>query len=139
MAEVTARNEPGRPLAVVVDTGVHRLIADEPVAVGGDDLGPGPYELLLASLASCIVMTLELYARRKGWPLEGVEVRVRHGRRDALPEDDLPAGRRIDRITYAVDLAGPLEEDQRPRLLELAARCPVHRTLTGRIEIDREG
>ena len=139
MAEVTARNEPGRPLAVVVDTGVHRLIADEPVAVGGDDLGPGPYELLLASLASCIVMTLELYARRKGWPLEGVEVRVRHGRRDALPEDDLPAGRRIDRITYAVDLAGPLEEDQRTRLLEIAARCPVHRTLTGRIEIDREG
>ncbi len=139
MAEVTARNEPGRPLAVVVDTGVHQLIADEPVAVGGDDLGPGPYELLLASLASCIVMTLELYARRKAWPLEGVEVRVRHGRRDALPEDDLPAGRRIDRITYAVDLAGPLEEDQRTRLLEIAARCPVHRTLTGRIEIDREG
>ena len=138
MAEVTARNEPGRPLAVVVDTGVHRLIADEPVAVGGDDLGPGPYELLLASLASCIVMTLELYARRKGWPLEGVEVRVRHGRRDALPEDDLPAGRRIDRITYAVDLAGPLEEDQRTRLLEIAARCPVHRTLTGKIEIARE-
>ena len=139
MAEVTARNEPGRPLAVVVDTGAHRLLADEPAAVGGDDLGPGPYELLLASLASCIVMTLELYARRKAWPLEGVEVRVRHGRRDALPEDDLPAGRRIDRITYAVDLAGPLEEDQRTRLLEIAARCPVHRTLTGRIEIDREG
>ena len=138
MAEVTARNEPGRALTVVIDTGAHQLLADEPVAVGGDDLGPGPYQLLLASLASCMVMTLELYARRKGWPLESVQVRVRHGRRDALPEDDLPAGRRIDRITYAVDLAGPLAEEQRSRLLEIAARCPVHRTLTGKIEIVRE-
>lgn len=138
MAEVSARNDPARPLAVLVDAGHHLLVADEPTAAGGDDLGPGPYELLIASLASCTVMTVELYARRKGWPLQEVRVRARHARRDASPDDQLPPGRRIDQITYSVELSGPLDDEQRARLLDIAERCPVRRTLTGKIEVARE-
>lgn len=118
-----------------VSDGRHSFIADEPATIG-DDAGPDPYTLLLGALGACTSMTLLLYARRKQWPLEGVEVRLRHGRahrRDCDECDESPA--RIDLIERRIALRGPLDDAQRKRIMEIAAMCPVHRTLTGDIQI----
>jgi len=116
--------------------GPHRLAADEPIGAGGADGGPNPYDLLLASLGSCTSMTVAFYARRKQWPLEAVTVRLRHARIHATDcaECETREGM-IDRIEVDLDLAGPLTGAQRARLLEIAGRCPVHRTLTSEIDI----
>ena len=119
-----------------ITIGAHRLAADEPTAVGGTDTGPTPYDLLLASLGSCTSMTVALYARRKQWPLEGVTVRLRHAKMHAADCNDCETRvGMIDRIERDVELAGPLTDDQRSRLLEIAGKCPVHRTLTSEIDI----
>ena len=120
-----------------IDAGSHTLYADEPVDAGGDNSGPNPYELLLAALGACTSMTLLLYARRKGWPLEDVEVRLSHRRdyaRDCAECEDKPA--KIDVIERRITLRGDLDDGQRARLLEIAQKCPVHRTLTGTIRIN---
>ena len=117
----------------------HRLIADEPVAVGGTDEGPTPYEYLLAGLGACTAMTLRLYADRKGWPLDGVRVHLTHARVHA--EDCADCERKpkkLDRIERTLEVSGTLDGEQRERLLEIAERCPVHRTLTGTIEVHTE-
>lgn len=121
-----------------IQMGEHRLTADEPVAAGGDGAGPDPYDLLLAALGACISMTLTLYANRKAWPLEGVEVELSH--RKVYAEDCADCGERepgqlLDRIERRVLLKGPLDEAQRQRLQEIAGRCPVHRTLSGNVVI----
>jgi uncharacterized OsmC-like protein len=124
------------PLGQALLDGRHALAADEPVAVGGKDGGPNPYELLLMSLGACTSMTLRLYANRKKWPLEHVVVRLNHARVHA--EDCANCEARtamIDRIERSITLFGGLDETQRARLLEIAEMCPVHRTLTGKIEI----
>jgi uncharacterized OsmC-like protein len=116
--------------------GRHRLVADEPRASGGDDAGPNPYELLLMSLGACTSMTLRLYARRKQLPLTRVAVRLRHSRIHA--EDCANCETKtgfIDRIDREIVLEGPLDEDQRKRMMEIANMCPVHRTLTSEISI----
>ncbi len=116
--------------------GPHRLAADEPTPAGGRDTGPNPYDLLLASLGACTSMTVGLYARRKQWPLETVTVRLRHAKIHAADCTDCETREgMVDRIEVAVELAGTLSDEQRTRLLEIAERCPVHRTLTSEIDI----
>lgn len=114
--------------------GRHRLIADEPADVGGMDSGPGPYDLLLASLGTCTAMTIRLYAARKAIALAHVSVRLGHERvhgDDAAGDGPV----QLERITRDIRLEGVLTPDDRARLMQIADRCPVHRTLTGRIEI----
>ena len=116
--------------------GPHRLIADEPVNAGGLDSGPGPYDLLLAALGTCTSMTLRLYAEHKGLPLDQVTVRLSHAKIHAADCEACETKEgKIDRIERAITLAGALDEGQRARLLEIADKCPVHRTLTSEIEI----
>ena len=119
-----------------ISIGPHRLAADEPIAAGGADLGPSPYDLLLAGLGACTSMTVGLYARRKQWPLEAVRVRLRHGRVHAADCADCETRiGSIDRIEVELQLDGPLSDEQRRRLVEIAERCPVHRTLTSEIVV----
>jgi putative redox protein len=119
-----------------IQAGPHRLVGDEPAESGGADRGPNPYDLLLAALGSCTSMTLGLYANRKGWPLTGVAVRLRHSRvhvEDCATCESPDA--LLDRIDRDIALEGPLTPEQTGRLVEIAERCPVHRTLTSRIDI----
>lgn len=119
-----------------VEAGGHRLRSDEPAAAGGTDSGPTPYDLLLAALGSCTSMTVGMYARRKQWPLERVTVRLRHSRVHAK---DCAACETEDAMLTVIDrdvqFEGPLSDDQRTRLLAIANRCPVHLTLTSKIDI----
>jgi putative redox protein len=116
--------------------GRHRLRADEPASQGGTDTGPDPYDFLLAALGSCTSMTVAMYARRKGWPLEAVTVRLRHSRIYAVDcaECETREGL-LDQIDRELELTGVLSDEQRARLLEMADKCPVHRTLTSEIHI----
>jgi putative redox protein len=119
-----------------VVAGAHQLLSDEPAAAGGTDRGATPYDLLLAALGSCTSMTVAMYARRKGWPLERVTVRLRHARVHA--EDCAACETRDARLTIIdreIVLEGSLGEDQRARLMENASRCPIHLTLASTIEI----
>ena len=119
-----------------VTAGGHRFVSDEPESAGGTNTGPTPYDLLLAALGSCTSMTIAMYARRKNWPLERVSVRLRHSRvhaEDCSVCDESEA--KLTVIERDIDLVGALDDDKRARLLEIANRCPVHRTLTSRIDI----
>ena len=119
-----------------ITIGPHRLIADEPLVVGGSDRGPGPYDLLIAALGACTSMTISLYARRKQWPLEAVTVKLRHSRIHAVDcENCETKDGKLDRIERDVELRGALNEEQRDRLLDIANKCPVHKTLTSEIDI----
>lgn len=117
-------------------SGKHRLGADEPAAAGGKDGGPGPYDYLLIALGACTSMTVGLYARRKQWPLENIAVSLWHSRIYAkdCEECETKEGM-LDRIEMAIELTGSLTDDQRSRLMEIAGKCPVHRTLTSEINI----
>ena len=119
-----------------VTVGPHRIVADEPVAAGGEDSGPGPYDLLLAALGACKSMTMRLYADRKSFPLERATVTLAHSKIYAkdCAECETREGM-LDQIEVAIGLEGPLDADQRKRILEIADKCPVHRTLTSEIHI----
>jgi len=118
-----------------ITAGRHQFLADEPQPVG-DDAGPTPYDLLLAALGSCTSMTIRLYANKKGWPLEHVEVSLRHSRIHAedCAECETKTGM-INHIDRSITLVGDLDDTQRERLLAIAERCPVHQTLTSEINI----
>ncbi|MBC8030373.1 MAG: OsmC family protein [Pyrinomonadaceae bacterium] len=117
--------------------GDHSFITDEPLAVGGEDAGPDPYTLLLAALGSCISMTTRLYAKRKGWPLERVIVRLQIDRIHATDCLECAEGTEgfVHRIQRSVSFEGELDEAQRTRLMEISHKCPVHKTLTSKIVI----
>ena len=111
-------------------------MADEPVAYGGGNEGPSPYDYLLAALGACTGMTIRMYAQSKGWPLEEVVVRLSHQKIHAEDCSDCDEkARQIDSIERELEFHGELDESQRQRLLEIAGRCPVHRTLTGEVRI----
>lgn len=117
-------------------SGSHRILADEPRSVGGADQGPSPYDLLLAALGACTVMTLRMYADRKQWPLEGVSVDLRQERIHARDCEDCESkDGMVTRITREITLKGDLDSAQRERLMEIADKCPVHRTLSAEIHI----
>jgi len=119
-----------------VNSGSHHMIADEPVQVGGSDRGPTPYEFLLAGLGACTAMTLRIYADRKQWPLEGAIVALRSARTHEKDcEDCATKDVSIGTIERRVTLEGPLNEEQRARLLEIVDRCPVKQTLERGIRV----
>ena len=119
-----------------VVVGKHSLVADEPVSAGGGDAGPNPYDYLLTALGVCTSMTVGLYARRKQFPLENITVSLRHSRIYAndCEECETKEGM-LDRIDVEVELTGSLSAEQRAKLMEIAEKCPVHRTLTSEINI----
>jgi putative redox protein len=118
-------------------TGPHRLLADEPVKLGGLDSGPGPYDLLLAGLGACTSMTIRLYADFKKIPLENVSVRLNHEKKIHIKdcEDCENKVTKVDHIERAITLEGPLDAEQRKKLMEIADKCPVHQTLESKIDI----
>src|SRR5256714_11877810 len=117
-------------------SGAHQLRADEPVDVGGGDAAPGPYDFVLVGLGACTSMTVGLYARTKKWPLENISVSLRHSRIHAkdCAECETKDGM-LDRIDVEIGLSGALTPEQRAKLMEIAAKCPVHRTLKSEINI----
>ena len=135
MSEVTVTSSANLQNQVKFADG-RTLITDEPVSAGGENAGPDPYSLLLAALGSCISMTVILYARKKGWPLEGVTVRLRQNRVHAADckECETTEGF-VHRIERSVTFDGNLNAEQRHRLAEIAHKCPVHKTLTSEIVI----
>jgi len=124
MRNVEVRWAKGK-LAQDIEVGGHRIRSDEETEKNGEDTGATPHELLLAALGSCTAMTLKVYAERKGWPLEDVKVTLNGGNREGTYV-----------ITRQVAIAGKLDAEQRQRLLEIADKCPVHRTLSGEIAIN---
>jgi uncharacterized OsmC-like protein len=130
--EVVVR-EVGPRYAQEIRAGRHTLRADEPVTSGGNDTGPDPYALLLSALGACTAMTIRMYADRKGWPLERVTVRLGQQKVHAKDCADCETNGEamIDRITRTIELAGALSAEQKARLVEIAEKCPVHRTLVG--------
>ena len=119
-----------------VTSGPHQMLADEPLAAGGADTGPGPYDLLLSALGACTSMTMRMYADRKSLPLERITVTLKHNKIHA--EDCAECETReglIDQIDRVIAIEGTLDADQRQRLMEIADKCPVHRTLTSEVRI----
>ncbi|NNE06349.1 MAG: OsmC family protein [Xanthomonadales bacterium] len=136
---VVLSGSPDDMFVTAVNADGHQLLADEPESVGGSDRGPTPYDLLAAALGTCTVMTLNMYARHKNLSLQGVEVVVKHDRihADDCQDCDTRTGK-IDRLTRELSFTGDLDKAQRKRLLEIADRCPVHRTLESEIRIESE-
>lgn len=132
---VTARTGPEGFYTELFANG-HALTADEPVAYGGSNRGPTPYDYLLSALGACTSMTVQMYARRKGWPLQSAVVRLSH---EKIHAEDCAAceekNGKIDRFSRELELIGDLTADQRQRLLEIAERCPVHKTLHATVEV----
>lgn len=134
-AQVVVRTDREHYSTAILANG-HPLVADEPLSAGGTDTGPTPYDLLLAGLGACTSITLRMYADRKGWPLEAIVVHLNHSKIHASDcEECESASGKIDRIQREIELIGDVDDEQRARLLEIADKCPVHRTLHSEISI----
>ncbi|MDT0651282.1 bifunctional alpha/beta hydrolase/OsmC family protein [Autumnicola edwardsiae] len=119
-----------------VKAGIHNFTADEPVKMGGNNFGPTPYEFLSAGLAACTSMTIQMYAKRKKWPVENVETHVNYAKQHAKDCEDCDKdGSKIDTFEREISISGDLEEKQKERLLEIADKCPVHKTLSAKVTI----
>ena len=121
-----------------IQAGAHGLIADENEEVGGDDFGPSPYQYLSSALGACTAMTLQMYARRKEWDLKEVRVHIDHGRKyvdDCMACIDEGREMKIDHFVRVIELEGDLTDEQITRLLEVADKCPVHRSLNKEVRI----
>ncbi|WP_338446139.1 bifunctional alpha/beta hydrolase/OsmC family protein [Pelagerythrobacter marensis] len=120
-----------------VHTASHRFVADEPASYGGDDSGPTPYDLLLAALGTCTAMTMRMYAERREWPLEGATIHLTHDRNHQEDCAHVVEGEegRIQALNRRIELDGELTDEQRTRIMDIADKCPVHRTLTGHLHI----
>jgi putative redox protein len=136
MGEVTVESLSGLRNEVRYGAG-QTFVTDEPIEVGGEGAGPDPYTLLLAALGSCVSMTVTLYARRKGWPVERVRVRLRMRRQHAqdCAECVTKGDAFIHRVERSVTIEGELSDEQHARLQEIAHKCPLHRTLSGEIVV----
>lgn len=134
MSRVLA-NSTGKPFTTLLSTRAHTWVADEPEATGGEDIGPTPVEQFLGSLAACAVITVQMYAKRKEWPLESITVDAERRMIDAkdCPDCESKAGKVLE-VMFNVELRGPLSEEQRARLFEIAGRCPVKRTVEGEVK-----
>lgn len=120
-----------------IRAGKHTFLADEPTNVGGDDLGPTPYDLLVSGLGACTIMTMRMYADRKKWPIKEIRVHLQHDH--VYSEDSEASGqapRKIDRIERLIEIEGDLDDAQRAKLMEIADKCPVHRTLHNELRVD---
>lgn len=127
----------GKSLRNDIEAGPHHMIADEPASAGGTEAGPTPYDFLAAALGTCTSMTLRVVATKESIPLEGVEITVENDRMHAKDcADCLNTSGYIHRFTVAIKLIGTLTPAQRERMLDVARRCPVHKTLTSEIRID---
>jgi uncharacterized OsmC-like protein/pimeloyl-ACP methyl ester carboxylesterase len=133
---VVVRETRNSKLQQTISTGPHHLLADEPASAGGEDTGPGPYDFLLAGLGACTSMTMRMYADRKSLPLERVTVTLKHQKIHAqdCAECETKEGM-LDQIDRVIAMEGTLDADQRKKLMEIADKCPVHRTLTSEIRI----
>src|SRR5262249_51926168 len=119
-----------------ITAGKHRLVADEPMSVGGGDAGPDPYDYLLTSLGVCTSMTVGFYARRNKWPLEKITVSLWHSRIHAKDCEECQTKEgMLDRMEMEIEMTGSLTAEQQTKLMEIAAKCPIHRTLTSEINI----
>jgi len=116
-------------LRTEVEVRGHHFTVDEPVSAGGTDQGPAPYELLTAALGACIAITARLYARRKGWPLEDVTVKLRHAKVREPGGDEAGKPVAVDQFQREIVVTGPLSDEQRARIIAIASRCPVKLTL----------
>jgi putative redox protein len=133
--QVTASTGQGYRTEILA--GTHRLVADEPLSAGGTDSGPDPYGLLLAGLGACTSITLRMYADHKRWPLESIYVHLHHQKIHAKDCEACKSDSgKVDLIEREIELIGPLDASQRQRLLEIADKCPVHRTLTSEIMVE---
>ncbi len=134
--QVVARLDREDGFTTQMNVGNHSLIADEPTSFGGNDFGPSPYELVSAGLSACTVMTLQMYAKRKGWPLESVEVHTTYGKTHAQDCEACESdSAKIDTFQRAIKFEGALDEKQRTRMLQIADKCPVHRTLHSEVQV----
>ena len=133
---VVVAESDARPYGQRITVGGHELLADEPAAIGGADTGPGPYDLLLAALGACTAITVRMYAERKGWPQRHTTVRLRHRRVHAKDCADCETKTGwMDHIERELQFDGELTDEQRAALLDIAGRCPVHRTLHSTVTV----
>ncbi len=138
MQKVTVKSQP-QPYTVAITNSRHSWIGDEPNDLGGADAGPTPFELLLSSIGACVVITVQMYARRKSWPLEGVTLDLEHVKIQAADCADCKTETgQISQIKLRLDLQGALSEEQRERIFQIAGRCPVKRSLEAEIKFRSE-
>ncbi len=134
--QVVATLDKEEAFTTKMKVGNHYMTADEPTSFGGNDFGPSPYEYVSAGLAACTAMTIQMYARRRGWDVENVEVHTSYGKQHAIDcEDCENAAAKIDTFERDIKLTGPLDEKQKERLLQIANKCPVHKTLHSEVNV----